>query len=173
MYNHAATESLHLLRGAKISWTPTLSGVSYQFGFNRFSICLQFKISKSSVFSIFFPHKASHHKVRKVWSQFLKKTSDRLGLDDLKSPKVRFLGFCRQNTYPFRYAFLIQHESQCFLFFLTFYKNNMFAKNLVLDLWSKNLKTNQNAGFFKLQYLTKNLRYEVKFLDMTRGPRKH
>ena len=31
----------------------------------------------------------------------------------------------------------------------------------------------QNAGFFKLQYLTKNLRYEVEFLDMTRGLRKH
>ena len=30
----------------------------------------------------------------------------------------------------------------------------------------------QNAGFFKLQYLTKNLRYEVEFLDMARGPRK-
>ena len=29
----------------------------------------------------------------------------------------------------------------------------IFAKttNLVLELWSKNLKTNQNAGFFKLQ----------------------
>ena len=66
MYNHAATESLHLLRGAKISWTPTLAGASYQFGFNRFSICLQFKIYKSSVFSIFFPHKVSHDKVRKV-----------------------------------------------------------------------------------------------------------
>ena len=34
---------------------------------------------------------------------------------------------------------------------LTFCKNNMFAKNLVLELWSKNLKTNENAGFFKLQ----------------------
>ena len=31
----------------------------------------------------------------------------------------------------------------------------------------------QNAGFFKPQYLTKNLRYEVEFLDMIRGPRKH
>ena len=49
----------------------------------------------------------------------------------------------------------------------------MFAKNLVLDLWSKNQKTNQNAGFLKLQYLTKNLSYEVGFLDMTRGPGKH
>ena len=44
---------------------------------------------------------------------------------------------------------------------------------MVLELWSKNLKTNQNAGFFKLQYLTKNLRSEVEFFVMTRGPRKH
>ena len=49
----------------------------------------------------------------------------------------------------------------------------MFAKNLVLEFCSKNLKTNQNAGFFKLKYLTKNLRYEVGFLDMTRVPRKY
>ena len=41
MYHHTATESLHHLRGAKISRTPTLAGVSYQFGFIRFSICLQ------------------------------------------------------------------------------------------------------------------------------------
>ena len=37
----------------------------------------------------------------------------------------------------------------------------------------QNHKANQKAGFFKLQYLTKNLRYEIKFLDMTRGPTKH
>ena len=49
----------------------------------------------------------------------------------------------------------------------------MFAKNLVLELWSKNLKINQNAGFFKLQYLPKNWWYKVEFLDMTQGPRKH
>ena len=31
----------------------------------------------------------------------------------------------------------------------------------------------QNEGFFKPQYLTKNLSYEVEFLDMIRGARKH
>ena len=40
----------------------------------------------------------------------------------------------------------------------------MFAKT-----WF--LQTNQNAGFFKPQYLTKNVRYEVELLDMIRGPR--
>ena len=100
MYNHTATESQYRLCGVKISWTPTLAGVSYQIGFIRFSICLQCKISGSSVFSIFFPHKVSHHKVRKVLSQFSIKTSDRFGLEGLKNPKVRFLGFW-QKSYPF------------------------------------------------------------------------
>ena len=111
MYHHNAIESLHRLRG----WTPTLAELSYQLGFICFSICLQCKISGSSVFSIFFPHKVSHHKVRKVWFQFLKKTSDRPGLGGLKSPKVIFLGFW-QKSYPFRYVFLIQHESAKVIF---------------------------------------------------------
>ena len=46
----------------------------------------------------------------------------------------------------------------------------MFGKSLVLELWSKNLKVNQNAGFFKLEYLKNKLRHEVEFLDVTRGP---
>ena len=45
----------------------------------------------------------------------------------------------------------------------------MFGKTrLVLELKSESLKLNQNAGFFKLEYLTNNLRCEVKFLDETR-----
>ena len=36
----------------------------------------------------------------------------------------------------------------------------MFGKNLVLELWSKNLKANQNAGFFKLEYLTNKLKLD-------------
>ena len=39
---------------------------------------------------------------------------------------------------------------------------------MVLDY--KKLKANQNVGFFKLEYLTNKLRYEVEFLDLTRGP---
>ena len=47
----------------------------------------------------------------------------------------------------------------------------MFGKNLVLQLWSKNLKANQNAGFFnRLEYLTNNLRCEDEVLDVIRGP---
>ena len=48
--------------------------------------------------------------------------------------------------------FLLKYESAYGL--LTFWKNNIFLKNLVLELWFKNLKTNQNAAFFELQYLT-------------------
>ena len=36
--NVTEAESLHHLCIAKISWTPALAGVSYQFGFNHFSI---------------------------------------------------------------------------------------------------------------------------------------
>ena len=53
-YHHtAATESLYRLCHEKISWKPTLAGVSYQFGFVPFLICLQCKISGSSDFFIF------------------------------------------------------------------------------------------------------------------------
>ena len=40
MYHHTSTASLNRLRGARTSWTPTLAGVSYQFGIIHFSICL-------------------------------------------------------------------------------------------------------------------------------------
>ena len=64
-YHHTVIESLYLLCGAKISQAPTSAGVSYQFGFVLFPICLQCKISGSSVFLFFF-YEVSHHKVRKV-----------------------------------------------------------------------------------------------------------
>ena len=64
-YHHTATESLYRQCDAKINWTPTLTGVLYQFGCVRFPICLQCKISGPSIFSIF-SHKVTHHKVRKV-----------------------------------------------------------------------------------------------------------
>ena len=46
----------------------------------------------------------------------------------------------------------------------------MFEKNLILELWSKKLKANQSAEFFKLEYLTNKLRYGVEILNVTRGP---
>ena len=53
-YHHTVIESLYLLCGAKISQAPTSAGVSCQFGFVLFPICLQCKISGSSVFLFFF-----------------------------------------------------------------------------------------------------------------------
>ena len=53
------------------------------------------------------------------------------------------------------------------MLFLTF---DMFAKIWFLSYGPKTSKSNQNAGFFKLQYL---LGYEVEYLDMTSGSRKH
>ena len=92
MYHHTATESLYHLHGVKISWTPTLAGVSYQFGFFCFSVCLQCKISGSTVFSNFFPHKVSHHKVRKV-----------MGPNFWKTFRLAWLGgFKRSQTKVFR-----------------------------------------------------------------------
>ena len=38
-------------------------------------------------------------------------------------------------------------------------------------MFAKDLKTNQNAGFFKLQYLTKNLRNFWIWLEVQEGPR--
>ena len=44
---------------------------------------------------------------------------------------------------------------------LTFWKNDMSGKNMVPELWPKNLSTNQNARLFKLQKFTCKLRYKV------------
>ena len=87
-YHHTATESLYRLCDEKISWTPTLAGVSYQFGFVPFPICLQCKISGSSVSSIF-SHEVSYQIKKSDRSQFLKISSDGLGLESLKVSKVR------------------------------------------------------------------------------------
>ena len=90
-----------------------------------------------------------------------------LGLEGLKVPKIKFLGFW-QKSYSFRYTFLLQHEVPMF-FFVLFAKTTCLQKS---GSWVM-IQKPQNAGFFKPQYLTKNLRYEVEFLDMIRGARKH
>ena len=50
--------------------------------------------------------------------------------------------------------------------FVTFFKNHVSKKNLVLTLWSKNLSTNQDARSFKLRYLTNELIFEVQLLHV-------
>ena len=93
----------------------------------------------------------------------MKISSDGLGLEGLK---VGFEGFGKSLIHKNTTV----QSANVFLYFL---QKQHVSKNLVLELWTKNLKTNQNAGFFKPQYLTKNLRYEIEFLDMIKGPRKH
>ena len=39
------------------------------------------------------------------------------------------------------------------MLFLYFLQKQRVSKNLALELWTKNLKTNQNTGFFTLLYL--------------------
>ena len=62
---------------------------------------------------------------------------------------------------------------QQFFFYLLQKQHACEKSDSLSYVWCKNLETNQNAVFFKLQYLTKNLRCEVEFLDMARGPRKY
>ena len=100
----------------------------------------------------------------------MKISSDGLDLEGLKVSKVRF----------FRVLAKILSIQICFLtltqsanvFFVLLAKTTC-SQNLVLELWSKNLQTNKNGGFLIPQYLRKNLGYEVEFLDMIKGPRKH
>ena len=46
----------------------------------------------------------------------------------------------------------------------------MHGNNLVFESWPEGLVINQNAGFFKLQYLTKKLRLEVKIMNVIGHP---
>ena len=59
------------------------------------------------------------------------------------------------------------NKYQCF--FVLFAKTPCLQKS---GSWVM-IQKPQNEGFFKLQYLTKNFRYKVEFLDMIRGPKKH
>ena len=69
----------------KISWILTLAGVSYQFGFVSFPICLQCKISESSVFFYFFPMKF-HIILRKKTDPNFENKFRWAWLRELKSP---------------------------------------------------------------------------------------
>ena len=86
-----------------------------------------------SFFFSFF-HEVSHRKVSDG-SQYLQ-----ISLEGLKVPKIRFLGFW-QKSYPFRYAFLFLHELP--MFFLYFLSKQHVCKNLILELWSKNLRVSE------------------------------
>ena len=69
-----------------------------------------------------------------------------MDLEGSKGPKNE-VSRAVKKSYPFGYiyTFVLQYESVNSI--LTFSKNKMFSKNLVLQLWSKNLWINQNSGF--------------------------
>ena len=123
---------------------------------------LQLKVNARSPDHQFFKNffqEVRCHKVRKVTEpDFWKK--NQMGSDSTKNPKMasKWGFYCYGNNLIHSdMLFLLQYESGIGL--LTFCKTNMFGENLVLELCSKNLKTNHNVGFFKLQYLKNSLRY--------------
>ena len=76
------------------------------------------------------------------------------------APKMSFFWFWHKSN-KFIYTFVLEYESVNG--YLTFSKDRISVKNLVHELWSKNLQTNQNARFFKLELLANKLRHKVKF----------
>ena len=73
-----------------------------------------------------------------------------------KMGKKVVLGDLRKILSIYVYLFLLEYENSIGI--LT------FCRNLVLEFYSKNTYTDQNEGFFKLQYLKNELSYEVEFL---------
>ena len=123
MYHHTATESLC---DAKISWSPNLAGVSYQFGFIPFSICLQFKISWFSFFLFSFPITFLIIK-QEMFDPSLRKKLQIRWLGELKKSQSKVLRFW-QKSYSFKYDILVQHESAN-IFFLIFAKTACLQKS--------------------------------------------
>ena len=103
MYHHSATESQYCLHGAKTSWTPIIAEVSYKFGFVYLFICLQYKISSSSIFFLIFYHEVRPHKVIKWRILVFEKTF--MGSEGSKLPQKRFWGFSKSLIHSDIYVF--------------------------------------------------------------------
>ena len=89
----------------------------------------------------------------------------KMSLESSKSPKNEVFRVLAKILSAGIYMIFCFYTKVSFNGILTFCKTSMSGKNLVF-----NLKANQNAEFFKLEYLTNNLRYEFEFLNVTRGP---
>ena len=72
-----------------------------------------------------------------------------MGSESSKSPKNEVFRVLAKilSTQIYIWFFASKAKKESVNGLLTFCKNSMFGKNLVLELWSKNLKTNQNVGF--------------------------
>ena len=144
--------------------------MSTEFGSVPWSIC-QFALPltmqglgiASSVFSDFL------HEIRKSQSKKIDEAQYLKVLLGQDGPKLRFLRFDKNFMISW-VLFLLECESTGGL--LTFSKDHMSLKNLILELWPKILETNQNAGFFKLHYLTNKSIYELEFLYVVRHPQR-
>lgn len=107
------------------------------------SVCLQRKISELtyqiSFFLIFFCMKLGIHKVKKVTIQFFEKKSWRVRrtLKVQKQPRNGVLELLIKMQSNHVSTFLIEYQSTNAL--LTFCRNSMRGKNLVLELGPKNL----------------------------------
>ena len=86
-----------------------------------------------------------------------------------KSKKMRFWEFQKNLIYS-DVLFSLQYEGSNGL--LTFWKIHIFEKNVVFESWSKNFFIYQDAGFFKLQYLTNELKCKAELLYVARHPLK-
>ena len=104
--------------------------------------------------------------VQSFATQDLRTRSQEVPQSPRNGSKISFWGVFDQNLVHLYVFFLLEYENANG--FVTFCKNHVSKKNLVLDLWSKNLSTSENAIFFKLQYLTNKLIFEVEFLPVVR-----
>ena len=104
------------------------------------------------------------------WKTLVFEKKVQMGLEGSKSPKNEVFRFIKK-SYPRRYICFFTSVWKCQWSFNFLQKQHVW-RNLVLELWSKKLQANQNAGFFKLEYLTNKLRYEVEFLDVIKAPRR-
>ena len=129
------------------------------------SVLSQHKISETAhqFFSDFFAWRYRVIKYKKWWSSITKKfVHDMPPQKVSKMPQKWGFGGLDKNLIYSCALFKLEYEYANNL--LTFCKNKCLEKILVLELWSKNLYTNQNAGFSKLQYLTNESMYKVQSL---------
>ena len=168
-FNAAFGEGLPILESLGVTildtlspfWAPALGEVSCVHPSVRITRSKNWLIS----FIWFFCREVSTGKVRKVTkANFWIRVP--IGQKSPESPKMRLLEFWQKSNLL---IFTFSHEYESTSDRLTFCKTCM-PENLVLELWSKNLQTNQNAGFFKLQYLTNVLSCDVEFLYAVRNP---
>ena len=146
-----------------IHWTVARAEVSYEFGSVRSSVCQLanhgLRIDSSVLYHFLLKIRQSQNKKVMQLYFFLKKSP--IGLGGPKySPKMRFSEFWQEFNPA---IFLLEYQSTYHL--LTFCKKHMCGKNLVLDLWPKNLQTNQNVVFLNTMSHKGELFYRrIKFM---------